>query len=153
MKRAYSPQARTRSSPKLVRYGVASVKPTALKQLWNAAVRVRRRPFALAHGSTAQSMRRGGGAHGSLWRTLPSCRFSFRRCLFVTPGAGLSPHETEWRISMSKSAKSHHPNQRTLRQCGTHRLPEKAVQRPASYLQFGTVTRRSQLTINRVRSH
>src|SRR3984893_13959607 len=87
MKRAYSPQARTRSSPKLVRYGVASVKPTALKQLWNAAVRVRQRPFALGNSPTAQSIRRGGGAHGSLWRTLSSCRFSFRRCLFVTPGS------------------------------------------------------------------
>src|ERR1700730_8153830 len=37
MKRAYSPQARTRSSPKLIRYGVASVKPTALKQLVESA--------------------------------------------------------------------------------------------------------------------
>src|ERR1700736_5721998 len=39
MKCAYSPQACTRSSPKLAKYA-ASVKPAARKQLWNAAVRI-----------------------------------------------------------------------------------------------------------------
>src|SRR3974377_1814630 len=114
MKRAYSPQARTRSSPKLVRYGVASVKPTALKQLWNAAVRVRQRPFSLANSSSPSKPTGRGRARkpventvllSDLVQTLPVCH----------TGRGLSPHGTERRISMSKSAKSHHPNQRALR--------------------------------------
>jgi hypothetical protein len=40
-----------------------------------------------------------------LVQTLPVCHTK----------RGLSPHGTERRISMSKSAKSHHPNQRALR--------------------------------------
>src|SRR5436305_4608062 len=103
MMRAYCPQARTRSPPKLVSYGVASVKPTALKQLWNAAVRVRRRPFALANSFTAQSIRRGGGAHASLWRTLFSLSVLVQTLRVCHTGRGLSPRGTEWDLSADQN--------------------------------------------------
>src|SRR2546423_1523265 len=103
MKRAYFPQARTRSSPKLVRCGVASVKLTALKQLWNAAVRVRWRPFALANNFTAQSIRRRAGAHASLWRTLSSLSVLVQTLPVCHTGRGLSAHGTERHLSADQN--------------------------------------------------